>query len=199
MRVSSIASAKRAGSSRKPGASSAITPGVKSSASASSTIWLASSSVKTRSANSFAGVGAVLRADARIGRHEGGVERTLGEDRAEMIGQPQRDEERVGDRPGAEDRRQHDVAREAGDAREQREAADGEDALSMASGSAAATWSRSRLAGHLRSHQAQRSRRSDARNSRGHERMSSAAVARAYPHSARRTASTMRSCVGSSR
>ena len=34
------------------------------------------------------GIGAGLLADARIGRHEGGVERTLGEDRAEMIGQP---------------------------------------------------------------------------------------------------------------
>ena len=70
----------------------------------------------------------VLGADARIGRNEGGVERTFGEDRAEMIGQPQRDEEGVGDRAGAEDRRQHDVARESGDARKQREAADGENA-----------------------------------------------------------------------
>ena len=86
------------------------------------------SSVKMRSANSFDGIGAALLADARIGRHEGGVERALGEDRAEMIGQPQRHEEGVGDRAGAEDRRQHDVARKAGDARQQREAADREDA-----------------------------------------------------------------------
>ena len=54
----------------------------------------------------------VLGADARIGRHEGGVEGALGKDRAEMIGQPQRDEEGVGDRACAQDRGQHDVARE---------------------------------------------------------------------------------------
>ena len=115
MRVSSTASAKRPGSLAKPGASSEITAGVKTSATASSTSWLASSSVKMRSANSLRGIGAALLADARIGRHEGGVEGALGEDRAEMIGQPQRDEEGVGDRPGAEDRRQHDVARKAGE------------------------------------------------------------------------------------
>ena len=63
----------------------------------------------------------------RIGRHEGGVEGALGEDRAEMVGQPQRDEERIRQRTGAEDRRQHDVAREPGEPREQRKAADGED------------------------------------------------------------------------
>ena len=87
-----------------------ITPGVNSSATASSTTWLANSSVKMRSANSAAGSTAVLLANARIGRHEGGVERAFGEDRAEMIGQPQRDEERVRDRARAEHRRQHDVA-----------------------------------------------------------------------------------------
>ena len=87
---------------------------------ASSTIWLASSSVKMRSANSRAASAPPCCADARIGRHEGGVERALGEDRAEMVGQPERHEERVGDRPGAEHRRQHDVAQKAGDAREQR-------------------------------------------------------------------------------
>ena len=73
-------------------------------------------------------VGAGLLADARIGGHEGGVERAFGEDRAEMIGQPQRHEEGVGDRARAEDGRQHDVAHKAGDARQQREAADREDA-----------------------------------------------------------------------
>ena len=127
MRVSSTASSKRAGSSVKPGASNAITCGVNSSATASSTTCAASSSVKMRSANSLRR-GSALAADVRIGRHEGGVEGALGEDRAEMIGQPKRDEERVRDRPGAQDRRQHDVARKAGEAREQREAADGEDA-----------------------------------------------------------------------
>ncbi len=53
----------------------------------------------------------------------------FGEDGAEMVGQPQRDEEGVGHRPGAEHRGQHDVADKAGDAREQREAADREDAF----------------------------------------------------------------------
>ena len=70
----------------------------------------------------------LLAVDMRIGRHEGGVEGALGEDRAEMIGQPQRDEERVRHRAGAEDRREHDVAREPGQPRKQRIAADGEDA-----------------------------------------------------------------------
>ena len=73
-------------------------------------------------------IGAALLADARIGRHEGGVERALGKDRAEMIGQAQRHEEGVRDRARAQDGRQHDVARKAGDARQQREAADREDA-----------------------------------------------------------------------
>ena len=73
-------------------------------------------------------IGALLRADAGIGRHKGGIEGTLGKNRAEMIGQPQRHEEGVRDRPGAEHGRQHDVARKAGQARQQRQAADGEDA-----------------------------------------------------------------------
>ena len=63
-----------------------------------------------------------------IGRHERGVEGAFGEDGAKMIGQPQRHEERVRDRPGAEDRREHDVARKAGQPRKKRIAADGEDA-----------------------------------------------------------------------
>ncbi len=70
-----------------------------------------------------------LLAQARIGRHKGGVEGALGEDGAEMIGQPQRHEEGVGGRPGAQHRRQHDVAEKAGDPREQRVAADREDAF----------------------------------------------------------------------
>ena len=71
-------------------------------------------------------VGPVLGADARIGRHESGVEGALGKDRTEMIGQPKRYEECVGDWTRAQDRGQHDVPRESGKAREQREAADGE-------------------------------------------------------------------------
>ena len=101
---------------------------MKTSATASRTTWLANSSVKMRSAKSRAGSRTALLADARIGRHEGGVERALGEDRAEMIGQAQRDEKRVGHRAGAEDRRQHHVTEKAGDAREQRKPADGENA-----------------------------------------------------------------------
>ena len=64
----------------------------------------------------------------RIGRHEGGVEGPLGKDGAEMVGQPQRHEERVRYGTSAEDRREHDVARKAGQPRKKRVAADGEDA-----------------------------------------------------------------------
>ena len=41
---------------------------------------------------------ALLAVDMGIGRHEGGVEGALGEDRAEMVGQAERDEEGVGHR-----------------------------------------------------------------------------------------------------
>ena len=71
----------------------------------------------------------LLAVDMRIGRHEGSVERALGEDRPEVIWQSQRDEERIRHRTGAEDRRQHDVAGKSGQTRQQGEAADGEDAL----------------------------------------------------------------------
>ena len=71
--------------------------------------------------------GAVPLQRAGIGGHECGAERALGEDRAEMIGQPECDEKSVGDRPGAEDRRHYDVANEAGDAGGERKPADGED------------------------------------------------------------------------
>ena len=63
----------------------------------------------------------------RIGRHERRIEGAFGEDRAEVIGQPQRHEKRVRHRPGPEYRRQHDVARKAGQPRKERIAADGED------------------------------------------------------------------------
>jgi hypothetical protein len=56
------------------------------------------------------GGGPVLFERARIGGHERGAERPLGEDRTEMIGQPEGNQESVGDRTGAEDRRHHDVA-----------------------------------------------------------------------------------------
>ena len=46
-------------------------------------------------------------------RHEGGAESAFGEQAAEQVGQALRDEKRIGDRPGAEDRRGQDVADEA--------------------------------------------------------------------------------------
>ena len=73
-------------------------------------------------------VGAIPLQRAGIGGHERGAERALGENRAEMIGQPECDKKSVGDRPGAEDRRHNDVADETGDAGSEREPADGEDA-----------------------------------------------------------------------
>lgn len=62
-----------------------------------------------------------------IGRNEGSIESALGKNRTKVVWQPQRHEKRVRYRPGAEDRREHDIAREAGDPREERVAADGED------------------------------------------------------------------------
>ncbi len=65
-------------------------------------------------------------------RHWSGAERgerALGEDRAEMIRQAERNEKRIRHRPGAEHGRHDDVAHETGDAREQRQAADSEDAV----------------------------------------------------------------------
>ena len=132
MRVSSTASANWFGSRENPGASTAITAGVNSSASASSTSWLANSSVKMRSPNNVCRLRSTLGANARVGRHEGGVESALGKNSAEMIWQPQRDQKCIRHRPRAEDRRQHDVADESGHARQQGEAADGQDAVDHA-------------------------------------------------------------------
>ena len=80
-----------------------------------------------RLANSPADVLATLAVDMGVGRHEGGIERALGKDRAEMIGQAKRHEKRVRHRTRAEDRREHDVARKSGQPRKERVAADGED------------------------------------------------------------------------
>ncbi|MGY4377853.1 hypothetical protein ACVWZ3_005492 [Bradyrhizobium sp. i1.3.6] len=74
-----------------------------------------------------------LAMDMRIGRHPGGVEGTLGEDRAEMIGQPQRHEKGVGHGAGAQDRREHDVAGKSRQPREQRVTTNREDASEHAS------------------------------------------------------------------
>ena len=71
----------------------------------------------------------VLGANPRIGRNEGGIERAFGEDGAEMVRQPEGDEERIGRRPGAKDGGEHDVAHEAGQPRQKRVAADGENLL----------------------------------------------------------------------
>ena len=80
-----------------------------------------------RSPNRLRGFRPALRANPRIGRNERGIERAFGEDGAEMVGQPEGDEERVRHRPGADNGGEHDVAHEAGQARKQRIAADGED------------------------------------------------------------------------
>ena len=72
--------------------------------------------------------GFALAVKMRVGRHERGVEGALGENRAKMIGQPQRHEKRVRHRPRAENGGEHDVARESGQPRKQRITADGEDA-----------------------------------------------------------------------
>ncbi len=69
----------------------------------------------------------ILLQAARVSRNESGGERALGEDRAEMIGQPEGDEKRIRDRTRAKHRRHHDVAHKTRDARDQRPAADGED------------------------------------------------------------------------
>ena len=65
--------------------------------------------------------------DMRVSRHERRVEGAFGENRPEMIGQPQSHEERVRHRTRAENRREHDVARKTGQPRKKRKAADGED------------------------------------------------------------------------
>ena len=91
--------------------------GVNSSASASSTGLRRQQQGEDAVGEQLCRDAAVLGVDTRIGRDEGGIEGAFGEDRAEMIGQPQRDEERVGDRAGAEDRRQHDVAQKPGEPR----------------------------------------------------------------------------------
>jgi hypothetical protein len=73
-------------------------------------------------------VSTALLADARIGRHEGGIEGAFRKDRTEMIGQAQGHEEGIGDWPGAEHSREHDVARKPCNTRQKREAADRKDA-----------------------------------------------------------------------
>ena len=57
---------------------------------------------------------AALAMDVGVGRDEGGVEGALGENRPKIVRQPPRHVKGVGDRTGAEDRREHDVARQTG-------------------------------------------------------------------------------------
>ena len=71
----------------------------------------------------------MLGAKARIGGYECRAECAFGKDGAEVIGQPKRDEERIRDGSGAEDRRHDHVAQEPRDPRDQGEAANREDAL----------------------------------------------------------------------
>ena len=69
---------------------------------------------------------AALAVNMRVSRHERSIERAFGKNRPEMIRQSKRHKESIRDRSGAKDGREHDVAREAGQPRKQRIAADGE-------------------------------------------------------------------------
>ena len=66
-----------------------------------------------------------------VARHIGRVERAFPEDRAEMVRQAERVGESLVHHARAQHRRDHDVPDEAGDARDQRPAADAEDMLSI--------------------------------------------------------------------
>jgi hypothetical protein len=106
IRVRSTAMAKRSGSSAKPGAMARTTHGIASSAATTSTSRAASRKDSASSAKS-APPPAVAGGPAGEQRHEGRTEGTLGEERPEEIGQPQR-HERIGDRAGAEEGRGQD-------------------------------------------------------------------------------------------
>src|SRR6185437_11658178 len=64
----------------------------------------------------------------------GRIEGALGEQRAEIVGQPEGDEEGVGHRSGTEQRRRQQIAREAEKAADQRQAADRGDATQQEAG-----------------------------------------------------------------
>ncbi len=61
----------------------------------------------------------------RIGRHIGRTERALAEDGAKLVRQAKGDEKRVGQRAGAQDRRDHEIARESRQPRQRGEPAYG--------------------------------------------------------------------------
>ena len=67
--------------------------------------------------------------DLRIARDIGGVESAFAENGAKMIGQTLGDDESIGERSGAEHGAEQDVAQKTGAAREQGQAADGNQAF----------------------------------------------------------------------
>ena len=138
IRVSSTASANLAGSLLKPGASRSITAGVNSKRHAEQHDLARQQQRENPVAEHPHGVAAARDADARIGRNEGRVERALGEDRAEMVRQPQRHEKRIRHRPRPQHRGEHDVAQEAGHARQERNSTNCQDAVDHANGLARA-------------------------------------------------------------
>ena len=70
---------------------------------------------------------AVRFVDPRVGGHEGGVERALAENGAEVVGQALRHHKGVGDGAGAQHGRHDDIAGEPRDAGDERPAADRQD------------------------------------------------------------------------
>ena len=73
------------------------------------------------------GVLPALGRDLGEARHEGGGEGALGEDGAELVGNAEGDEEGIRQRPGAEDRGEHQVAHEAEQAADEGDRRDRED------------------------------------------------------------------------
>ena len=65
----------------------------------------------------------------RIARNIGGVERAFAENGTKMIGQPLGNDESIGEQSGAEHGAEQDVAQKTGAAREQGQAADGNQAF----------------------------------------------------------------------
>ena len=102
MRVRSTASAKRPGSSRSPAQAASITPGVNSKRDRKQHNLARKQHREDAVGEQPRRVGSALLAHPRISRHESGIERAFGKNRAKMIGQPQRDEKSVGHRPRAE-------------------------------------------------------------------------------------------------
>ncbi len=94
-------------------------------ASASSASCEISSRVKIRLEKILARLIALRDQHPGIGRHIGRTEGALAEDGAKLVGQAKGDEKRVGERAGAQDRRDHQIAREPGQPRQRGEPAYG--------------------------------------------------------------------------